>query len=304
MSIQTLKAKGLIDVKASSASGFDSDVTLAFALDSGYLECFKVMLASMAKNGVLCNSPIAVYSDDEALFQDPVVKAVTDKPVLLSDKRKEVIYSLAKNNVKRQERADWNRGTFLKWCVFEPQDTPRLLFLDVDMLALNPLDNMLKMFPTTSLVTAPQFQLSLREGNIDSNLTQMLAGEFDSKHKRRINSGMMLVNSELLSNEFFDDVTAFAGSRVSIHEQGQLSEFFYDKKNMLDMVPSAYNFQESYLRLLSSDTYESVLDQIAILHYAGNAKPWKPEHKDLQSYRSMRLWHDYKCAAKEMLSFR
>lgn len=304
MSIQALKAKGLIDINTSSASGSESDVTLAFALDSGYLECFKVMLASMAKNGVLCNCPIAVYSDDEAIFQDPVVKAVTDKPVLLSGKRKEVIYSLAKNNVKRQERADWNRGTFLKWCVFEPQDTNRLLFLDVDMLVLRPLDALLDLFPSTSLVTAPQFQQSLREGDIDANLMRMLTGGFERKHQRRINSGMMLVNSDFLSNEFFNEITTFAGERLSIHEQGHLSEFFYSRTNKLSMVPSAYNFQESYLRLLNSDTYDRVLDQIAILHYAGNTKPWKPEYKDLLSYRSMRLWHDYKLVAKEILSFR
>lgn len=304
MSIQALNTKGLINVNQSVDSTNDSDVTIAFALDSGYLDCFKVMLASMATNGVFCNSPIAVYSDDEQLFNDPIVKLVTDKPVLLSGKRKEILYSLAQHNVKRPERADWNRGTFLKWCVFEPQETTRLLFLDVDMLTLQSMNPLLRLYPDTPLVTCPQFQQSLRTGNVEQNLYQMLDGDFDSKHKRRINSGVMLINRELLSNDFFDAVTSFASQRVSIHEQGHLSEYFYSKPEMLAMAPSGYNYQESYLRLLKGEPYQDVLSKVAVLHYAGKAKPWKEEFSDLLALPSMSVWHHYKRLAAEILAVR
>jgi lipopolysaccharide biosynthesis glycosyltransferase len=303
MAISSLQSAGLVDVKMSKGKSYSDDLTLAFALDSGYLECMKVMLVSMAKNGVLCDCPIAIYTDDEDLLEDPVIKLVADKKVLISGTKKEIIYSLAKNNVKRPEKLDWNRGTFLKWSVFEPQLTNRLLFLDVDVLVLDQLDHLLNMYPGKPLVTSPQFQQSLKEGSVSGNLHNMLNGQFDSKHIKRINSGMMLVNSDFLSNDFFSEITSFAGASMAIHEQGHLSNYFSKKSNLLGMAPSTYNFQDSYLRLLTGETYKNILNDIAVLHYAGGDKPWKSENEALLSYASIALWHEYKGYAQDVLKY-
>lgn len=204
MSIYSLHEKGLINVNESAQSAtVDSNITIAFALDSGYADCLKVMLASMAHNGILCRNPIVIYTDDPKLSEDPIVKIVADKISVLSGKKKELLYMLAKDNVQRPERADWNRGTFLKWSVFEPQETTKLLFLDVDMLVLNSLSGLLTAFTDKPLVTCPQFQQTIKSENTDAQLTNLLNGNFDNKHKRRINSGVMLVSEDYLSDTFF-----------------------------------------------------------------------------------------------------
>ncbi|WP_394222822.1 glycosyltransferase family 8 protein [Alteromonas gracilis] len=301
MSINSLQEKGLLEIKNTERSTVSPDVTLAFAFDSGYAECFKVMLASMAENGVLCRNPIVVYTDDEQLQDDPVVAAAADRISILSGERKKRLYTLARDNVKRPERANWNRGTFLKWCIFEEQETSKLLFLDVDMLTLNSLDGLLSAFPDKPLVTCPQFQQSIRTENTDEQLLNMLKGEFDNKHKSRINSGVMLVNNELLSDSFFDEITKFASERVSIHEQGLLSEYFASNKNMLGMASSRYNYQDSYLRFASDSVYKDILLDISIIHYAGGVKPWLDTSKSVEDLASIKIWHHYKSLATKIL---
>tara|TARA_Y100001956_G_scaffold78101_1_gene89372 strand:+ start:8798 stop:9715 length:918 start_codon:yes stop_codon:yes gene_type:complete len=303
MSIYSLHEKGLINVNESAQSAtVDSNITIAFALDSGYADCLKVMLASMAHNGILCRNPIVIYTDDPKLSEDPIVKIVADKISVLSGKKKELLYMLAKDNVQRPERADWNRGTFLKWSVFEPQETTKLLFLDVDMLVLNSLSGLLTAFTDKPLVTCPQFQQTIKSENTDAQLTNLLNGNFDNKHKRRINSGVMLVSEDYLSDTFFADITQYASERVSIHEQGLMSEYFYNKSECLGMAPSAFNYQDSYLRLASEETYKEILNNISILHYAGAVKPWSNSSSSVSHMRSIQLWHEYKKIANELLS--
>lgn len=301
MSINSLQEKGLLDVKNAESSTVASDVTLAFAFDSGYAECFKVMLASMAENGVLCQNRIVVYTDDESLLDDPIISLAADKISVLSGERKELIYRLAKDNVQRPERANWNRGTFLKWCIFEEQETERLLFLDVDMLTLGSLDGLLSSSEKIPMVTCPQFQQSIKTENTDDQLQKMLSGEFDNKHKFRINSGVMLVNSTLLNSDFFEEITTFASERVSIHEQGLLSEYFSKNKNMLKMASSTYNYQDSYLRLASEPVYHEILNQISVIHYAGGIKPWLSTSDSISHLPSIKIWHHYKSLASRIL---
>lgn len=301
MAISALGKKGLVDVLSKGA--VYSDITVAFALDKGYLDCMKVMLTSMASNGILCDSPVAFYTDDKSLFDDPVINLVADKKVVVEGNKKDIIYSLAKNNVKRPEKSDWNRGTFLKWCVFEAQPTQKLLFLDVDMLLLGEVEQLLRGFDDKQIVTCPQFQKSLKEGDVDKKLKDMLAGRFDAKHKKRINSGVMLLSQELLSDSFFEEITRYAGNKVSIHEQGHLSDFFSARQELLGMAPSRFNYQDSYLRLASSDSYHSILDEISILHYAGGVKPWSPGAEPFLNLASIDIWHQYKRLANEVLKY-
>ena len=301
MSVNSLQEKGLLDVKITETPTIAPDVTLAFAFDSGYAECFKVMLASMAENGVLCQNPIVVYTDDVKLLDDPIVSIAADKISILSGEKKALIYKLAKENVQRPERANWNRGTFLKWCIFEKQKTERLLFLDVDMLTLGSLDGLLNASPDKQMVTCPQFQQSIKTENTDAQLMNMLTGDFDNKHKYRINSGVMLVGKELLNDEFFEEITTFAAERVSIHEQGLLSEYFSKNKQKLHMASSNYNYQDSYLRLASEQLYSEILDKVAVIHYAGGIKPWLSSSDSISHLPSIAVWHHYKTLASRLL---
>ncbi|WP_111640775.1 glycosyltransferase [Marinimicrobium alkaliphilum] len=304
MTIRNIERKGLLGIGVDK--GVMPPVTIAFAFDRGYLECFKVMLVSLLRSKTLLDCPIAIYSDDPEVFKDSVVRLVADKKVLLDGRRRDVIYDLAKNNVKRQERAAWNKGTFLKWSVFEEQDTDLLLFLDVDMLALSKLEPLVKLGSGSSMVACPQFQNYLRkdrtEMEVDTNLSAMLDGEFDERHGWRINSGMMLIGKEFLSGNFFNEVTDFAKQKVDLHEQAHLSNYFKQQTSRLKMVSSRYNFQEEYLWKASISKQRELLQDISVLHYAGSRKPWRANPRPTDRASTL-LWHGYRSYAEPVLRF-
>jgi lipopolysaccharide biosynthesis glycosyltransferase len=295
MTIRALINRGYVDGPSAEPREPERELSIGFALDSGYLLPFKVMLASMARVGTLLDCPVVVYTDDERLLQDPVVQMVADKSVLVSGTRRDILYDLARHHVKRQgDRRDWNRGTFLKWAIFEPQPTPNLLFLDVDMIVLHPLEGVSSLGAGASLLTAPQFQPSLWDAGPEEahdTLRALVAGTaFPGKHAWRINSGMMLVRKEFLDNAFFNAVTAFAKSRREIHEQAHFSEYFRSHPGH-QMVGASFNFQVPWLSVLTTRRQEELLKSVKILHFAGNKKPWN-QALPSTSRDAGHFWHE------------
>ncbi|CAM4334577.1 hypothetical protein BOTU111921_24145 [Bordetella tumbae] len=290
------------DIGEYSNKAADEKVTLAFALDSNYLECMKVMLFSMLRSRAFIHSPISLYTDDPTVFDHEVVKNFIDKVVLIDGHKKETLYELAKNNVRRPERAQWNRGTFLKWAVFEEQDTEELLFLDADMLVLQNLHEISKIREDKSLITMPQFQEELKEGDSLNKLKELIAGQYDGRHRNRINSGVMYIRKNLLADKFFEEVTKFAASRIDLHEQGHLSAYFQENKGLLYMAPAIYNFQEQFVRRLKPLDKQEIMPYIKILHYAGQTKPWKIGEEKSATHESTRLWYEYLRDANKLFS--
>lgn len=259
------------------------DVTLAFAIDEEYLLPMKVMIASMYLQGTLLESPIAIYSMDPKVFDDPFVRQVADRHILIDGDRRERLIQLAEFNVRRADRLAWNKGTFLKWAVFEEQFTTNLLFLDVDMLCRAPLEPLIKARAGADLVTAPQFQTSIfktedgliPQEEVAHTLEEMIAGRFTGAHTSRINSGMMLIGPRLLNSDAFYELTSFASESVQINEQSHMSAFFKNARYKRVMSSVRYNFQASYLERVALDVAKNLLSEIAILHFAGGRKPWQ-----------------------------
>lgn len=281
-----------------------SDVTLAFAFDSGYLIPFKVLIYSLCRQGSLLDCPVAIYSDDPTVFDDPVVKLVTDKPRLLHDSQREELHELARTRVKRPERGDWNRGTFLKWAIFEEQSTPRLLFLDVDMLCLGPMEPLLAAPQNVDLIVAPQFQRTIEKGGskgtkrrtagaVESILLDLMQGKYSGGHCTHINSGMMLINSSLLSTAFYKHLVAWSHREVLTNEQRHLSSVMASEGYSFNMVPVTYNFQERYLAHLPGTKGMRALDAIKILHFAGQEKPWKDGPHRMRQSQGVWFRHFY-----------
>ncbi len=283
MTIGHLAHAGLMDVPR-TGSELGSSTTLAFAIDAEYLLPFRVMIASMARLGTLSECPIALYTLDERIKNDPFVSLVVDHFRLIDGPVRETLMSMATHNVQRAERATWNRGTFLKWAVFEEQETEDLLFLDVDMLALQAIEPLLGLALDVPFVCCPQFQrreileeTDFRDKAVAHALRALLEGQFTGGHARRVNSGMMLVRQPLLRKAFFDELVTFVGEKVDLHEQGHLSSYFKQNSGMRCMVSSKYNFQENYLGNLDAAETQALLDEVAILHFAGTQKPWQTE---------------------------
>ncbi len=275
---------------------------LAFAFDADYLEPFKVMLYSMARCGTLLDCPIYVYSDDPTVVEDAFVRRAADMRRLVEGPDLEELAEIAERHIRRPERAKWNRGTCLKWAVFDDAPVDQILFLDVDMLCLRPLEGLLSLRPEAELVFCPQFQRSAMPSEdapgaktaARDRLSDMigLRGEIS----RRVNSGVMLVRKPLLSRQLRNRLIAFAKTREDINEQSHLTNFFRtnrDRSRFVTAVASSgFNFQENYLDAVDPVDALALLRRVRILHYAGSQKPWRAKitKKDRVSFQLWRLF--------------
>lgn len=282
--------------------------TLAFALNYSYLEPFKVMLTSMVKSSTALDCPISVYSYDERVLCDPVVRLVANKVSLVEGAKKALLYELAENHVKRKNRDAWNKETFLKWAVFEEHETNQVLFLDVDMLVIQDIEGLLNTQNKSSFLCCPQLQFGSIKKKNDMPvpiaeqydvLAKMLDGVYTDRHTWRVNSGVMLLRGNILSRAFFDEIVDYAHGDLALHEQGHLSNYFRHRGGIF-MLPVTFNFQESVLSELTESQRNSLVSRVNILHYAGKYKPWdimKP-----YSRPTALLWHAYRTLSKPLLS--
>lgn len=300
MTIRALAETGRLgapDEGAVPAPPGGADTTLAFSFDYGYLQYFKVMLRSMYDSGSYIDAPITLYSDDPQVLGDDFVQACVDRAVPIEGEKKRILHALAQNSVERPERAAWNRGTFLKWMVFEPHDTPKLLFLDVDMLCLDDLSEIERDWGGKPFACVPQFQRDVKFGperkhrapEIEANLTRLIDGDFWGGHAVRVNSGVMLLSGEVLDDAFFKEITGYAARHVEINEQSHFSKYFTTEPRLREFLSARYNFQESFVADLRPRTQNSLLERVAVLHYAGGVKPWSD--REGAHRHAMQPWH-------------
>jgi hypothetical protein len=298
VSIASLQRAGLLPPSPSEPPPPAAPSTaLAFALDSGYRLAFKVMLASLARTGTLTGLPIHLHSDDPVLLDDPFVRAATDRFFPLTGPLAEELERLAAERVRRPERGDWNRGTFLKWAVFQPAEVDQVLFLDADMIALAALEPLLVRAPSAHLVGAPQFSRSLvrdESGPVPAavlaeRLAALVTG--GAPQPTRLNSGVMLVRRPLLDHDFRRDLVAHAMRVVCVNEQSHLTAYFAKHPGTLALVEPTWNFHESYLKRVPAPQAERILAEVRILHYPGAQKPWLDPERPARR-RSMALWRE------------
>ncbi len=149
---------------------------------------FKTIVSSMVRTGTMLHSPIHIYSDDPAVFDDAFVKKVADRCILIDGELRDDLYDLAQNNVRRTERTKWNRVTFLKWAVFRPPTRTRCCSSMSDMVCLAEIEPLLTLRPDADMVGCAQFQKRMMTDDNEQLVpSQMLAdriqGMFDDRSR-------------------------------------------------------------------------------------------------------------------------
>lgn len=282
---------------------------IAFALDRDYLEPFRVMVYSMVRAHTMLDAPVYVYSDDPAVFEDEIVARVADRTILIEGEDLRELEEVAEHHIQRAERAKWNKGTCLKWAVFDDAPVDQILFLDVDMLVLRPLEGLLSLYSKAAVICCPQFQRPNLVGHDErlpkSELARRLELLIDrqSPHAGRINSGLMLVRKPLLNRQARAAIIAFAKSRTDVNEQSHLTYFFrrdpLGKSLKIVMASSSYNFQENYFDLIDELDALRMTRRVRVLHYAGSQKPWQARDEKLGRL-TLQLWFRYRLLAGEI----
>lgn len=300
MSISDLARAGRVSV-AGKGGGEDphANSALAFVFDRKFLEPFKVLLYSLARTGSFTQLPVLVFTQDELVAGDEIVKSVADEIVFIRDEDISKFSVISRSKIPEHYKLDWiPKYTFLKWLIFDDYEIDRLVFIDADIVCLNKADGILATESDAGLVGCPRFMESLfsdeagkrlAERQIYSNLRNMVRGEFDERHVR-LNSGVLLLQKNVLSSKFREDLLSFASRREHVNEQSYITSFFKNSKEYkMDLISSKYNFGAGSLAYLPVHLQIQILREVVFLHFPGPRKPWIGELTDDARFTHM-VW--------------
>ncbi|MFJ2648877.1 glycosyltransferase [Streptomyces sp. NPDC087420] len=216
---------------------------IAFAsfVDENYLPGFLVLLRSLAlSNPGVCEDFIVLH---DGLRPASVAKIRALHPRI--DLRR-VDAERYESYAKGDQDNYLVRKAYFILDVFRIRDYDTVITLDTDMVVLGELGDLLKL--RDGLAAVPQF--------------------FYGQHK--LNSGLLVIQKEYLSDEFCAriDATGRSGDyELDKHDQGILNAVLDGDFVQLD---ARFNFVK---RRLSGDL--EVPDETAILHFTGRHKPWQ-----------------------------
>ncbi|GII52188.1 hypothetical protein Pth03_05770 [Planotetraspora thailandica] len=215
---------------------------IAFAsyVDENYLPGFLTLLRSLAlTNPGICEDFVVLYDD---LLPASVTAIRRLHPRI---KLRQVNASHYDEFVKGNPDNYLVRKAYFILDVFRIRDYDTIITLDTDMVVLGDLSELLQM--RRGLGAVPQF--------------------FQGQDK--LNSGLLVIQKEYLSDEFCAQIDATGRSgeyELDKHDQGILNALLQGSFISLD---SRYNYVK---RRLAGDL--PVPDDVAILHFTGRHKPW------------------------------
>ena len=175
-----------------------------------------------------------------------------------------------------RQRAGNSHITFLRF----PDSLDRILYLDPDLVVINPLDDLYAMdFEGNSFIAATHVQKFFRKFN-----EHRLNLEENTPY---INTGVLLMNLEILRKEHSGEaIRSYIDKirrRLLLPDQDVFTALYGQKTKIADA--SLYNLGETYLithkmtKQMSDISIDWVRSNTVIVHYYGKNKPWKKDYK-------------------------
>lgn len=254
-------------------------MNILVTLDSGYIKPLTVMLNSIAVSNP--KNTFDIYVAHASLtaedFRYLAERVPGDRIRLCSVPVSDEMFCGAPVN-DRIPKAAYYR---LLAAQYLPTKLDRVLYLDPDIVVINPLDEFYTMDLSGKYLAAATHQFNLMQWINRKRLKMPRGTEY-------VNSGVMLMNLPLLRKE--QDVQALYAyirdnrSRLLLQDQDLLNGMYADKINFVDAL--YYNLDEKYWhnhnRFNRSRRVESI-DEIekitVIVHYCGKNKPWKEGYR-------------------------
>ncbi len=163
---------------------------------------------------------------------------------------------------------------------FLPRELDRVLYLDPDIIVINPLEELYRTDLQGSLLAACTH---VKEFLSRLNRLRLGAGESCPY----LNSGVLLMDLEALRREqSLEEVAAYVeryGSRLTLPDQDILSALYGERTLLLDTM--RYNLSDRILGLYNMShrpEERRLVDWVrangVIIHYCGRNKPWKENY--------------------------
>jgi len=161
---------------------------------------------------------------------------------------------------------------------FLPRELDRILYLDPDILVINPINQLYSMDLENYLYAAAYHNvISFKE----INKIRLNPYEIDAYY----NSGVLLMNLEL-QRKLIDEQTIYKfveknRSKLIMPDQDILNALYSKRIKSLD--EKLYNYDVRYYRyykIISSGVWDMdyVIKNTVILHFCGKKKPWKKDY--------------------------
>lgn len=161
-----------------------------------------------------------------------------------------------------------------------PQNLDKILYLDPDMIVINPLDELYQMkFKDKDIIACTHVRKVLNKINL------IRLGVDIRKAYPYINTGMMLMNLNALrthidENKIIDYVNHYQ-KRLTLPDQDIITALYGDRIQIVDYVK--YNLSDRMLAFYNASfqhhiDIEWIKQNTVIIHYCGKNKPWNDHY--------------------------
>ncbi|HOA41502.1 MAG: glycosyltransferase family 8 protein [Halanaerobiales bacterium] len=247
-------------------------MNILVTLDSNYILPLKVMLKSMFYNNQEEN--ITIYLMHSSLKREELQDL--EDYIIRNGQQLEVITIDDEYFKDAPTLLHYTKAMYYRLLAFRflPEDLDRILYLDPDILVINPLRELYETDLTDYLYAAAYHDLiSVKE----INRIRLMPYEIEAYY----NSGVLLMNLDLQrksieEKEIYDFVVKNR-KKLIMPDQDILNCLYSKKIKTLD--EKLYNYDARYYRyykLLDGEwDMDAVIKNTVIIHFCGKKKPWK-----------------------------
>jgi len=251
-------------------------MNILVSLDSNYLKPLRVMLKSLFLNNV--NEEFCIYLMHTSLLPEEIEDL--KRYISANKSRLEVIYVDENYFHDAPVPFHYTKEMYFRLLAFQllPHDLKRILYLDPDILVINPIRELYDTeFDGYMFAAAYHDKLSLKE----LNKIRLFPYSIDAYY----NSGVLLMNLESLrQNVDAQDIFKFVEEnrpKLIMPDQDILNALFAKQIKTID--GKKYNYDARYYhyyKLARNGLYDMdhIIYNTVIIHFCGKKKPWHKKY--------------------------
>ncbi|MGT2932606.1 glycosyltransferase family 8 protein [Streptococcus catagoni] len=253
-------------------------VNLLFSIDDAYLNQFLVTLYSVVKQNRNLSFKVYVLQKQE-LEENQLIDiycrqlGVDYLPLIIGEKTFEKVPTTS-----RYPETIYYR---LLAHHYLPENMDRILYLDADVLCLNPIIDLYQMDMTHYLYAAASHTSGK---NVTELINKFRLGNFETSNY--VNSGVLLMNLELIRKEVkVEPILEFIknkGHLLFLPDQDILNALYGHKIKLIPDHIYNYDTRMSKLYYLKSSGLwndDWLVENTVFLHFCGRDKPWLKYHR-------------------------
>lgn len=253
-------------------------MNLLFTIDNHYVDLFKICLKSIIRFPCLKGYHIYVLYDNLSVEnQREMIESFHDEKIEFSF----ICVSQKQfQHFPTTERYPLTMYYRLLAAKLLPQDLDKILYLDPDIVVINPLDELYQMeFHDKDIIACTHVRKLLNQINL------IRLGVDVRKEYPYINTGVLLMNLNQLrihvnENDIIDYVNHHK-NRLTLPDQDIITALYGDRIQIVDYVK--YNLSDRMLAFYNASfkhhiDIDWIKENTVIIHYCGKNKPWKDHY--------------------------